>query len=74
MMSHHIITGCATSTGCSVMRFMSWPGNRHLQTMLPVLCTLTASWVSITKAGGLSDTLGAARSPDGKDGDNVTHE
>ena len=35
------------------------PGNHHLQTMLPVPHTLTTSWASVTKAGGLSDTPGA---------------
>ena len=33
-----------------------------------VPCALTASRVSVTKAGGLSDTPGAERSPDGKTG------
>ena len=32
----------------------------------PVLCTLTMSRMSITKAGGLSDAPGAERSPNGK--------
>ena len=41
--------------------------------MLSVPHTLTASRVSVTKAGGLSDTPGAERSPDGKNGDTVTH-
>ena len=49
------------------------PGNHCLQMMLPVPCTLTTSRVSITKAGGLSDALGAERSPNGKDGDTVTY-
>ena len=43
------------------------------KTMLPVLRALTTSRVSVTKAGGLSDTPGAERSPDGEDGDTVTH-
>ena len=42
------------------------PGNRHLQMMSPVPCALTASWMSIAKAGGLSDAPGAERSPNGK--------
>ena len=41
--------------------------------MSPVPCTLTASWVSVTKAGGLSDAPGAERSLNGEDGDTVTH-
>ena len=48
------------------------PGNCHLQTMLLVLCTLTASWVSVTKASGLSNAPGAERSLNRKDGDTMT--
>ena len=39
----------------------------------PVPYALTASWMSVTKASGLSDTPGAERSLNGKDGDTVTH-
>ena len=42
------------------------PSNRHLQTMSPVRRALTASQVSVTKAGGLSDAPGAERSPNRK--------
>ena len=41
--------------------------------MSPVPHALTASRVSVTKAGGLSDAPGAERSLNGKDGDTVTH-
>ena len=63
MMSHHVIMGRATSTGCSVMRFTSQPGNRHLQMTSLVPHALTASQVSVTKASDLSDAPGAERSP-----------
>ena len=49
------------------------PGNHHLQMMSPVPRALTASRVSVAKAGGLSDAPGAERSPNVKDGDTVTH-
>ena len=68
MTSRHIIMGHVTSTGCSVMRFTSRPRDPpHLEMTLPVLHTLTMSWVSVTKAGGLSDAPGAERSPNRKD-------
>ena len=73
MTSCHVIMGCATSTGCSMMHLHHGPGNRHFQMMSLVPHALTASWVSITKTGGLSDAPGAERSPNGKDGDTVTH-
>ena len=41
--------------------------------MSPVPCTLTASQLSVTKAGGLSDTLGAESSTGGGSGDTVTY-
>ena len=41
--------------------------------MLLVLCTLTASRLSVTKAGGISDTPGAERSTGGGNGDTVTY-
>ena len=72
MTSHHVITGRATSTGCSVTQFMSRPQQR-LQMTSPVPHALTMSRVSVTKAGGLSDAPGAERSPNGKDGDTVTY-
>ena len=37
----------------------------------PVPHALTMSQVSVTKAGGLSDTPGAESSPNGKDGDTM---
>ena len=40
--------------------------------MSPVPRALTMSRVSVAKASGLSDAPGAERSPNGKDGDNVT--
>ena len=73
MMSRYVITGRATSTGCSVMRFMSRPRQPLLQTMSPVPHTLTTSRASVTKAGGLSDVPGAERSPNGGDEDTVTY-
>ena len=57
MTSRHVITGCATSTGCSVMQFMS-------RSRQPPFANDIAS--------GLSDAPGAKRSPNGKDGDTVT--
>ena len=74
MMSRHVITGCVTSTRCSVMRFTSRPRQLPFANdVAGTACTLTASWVSVTKAGGLSDAPGAERSLNGKDGDAVTH-
>ena len=73
MTSRHIIMGHGTSTGCLVTQFTSQPSNRHLQMTSLVPHALTTSRVSITKAGGLSDAPGAERSPNGKDGDTVTH-
>ena len=49
------------------------PGNHCLQMTSPVLRTLTASRASVTKASGLSDAPGAERSPNGEDGDTMTH-
>ena len=65
-MSHHVITGRVTSTGCLVMQFTSW--SQQLSFANDIACTmrLTASRMSITKAGGLSDAPGAERSPNGK--------
>ena len=68
MTSRHVITGRVTSTGCSVTQFTSRP--RQLPFANDVAST--ASRVSVTKASGLSDTLGAERSLNGKDGDTVT--
>ena len=42
------------------------PSNHRLQTKSPVPHTLTASQVSVTKAGGLSNAPGTERSPNGK--------
>ena len=54
--------------------YVTAPGNCHLQMTSPVPHALTASRVSVTKAGGLSDAPGAERSPNGKDGDTVTQD
>ena len=57
-----------------VTRFTSWPWQPPFaKTALSVPRALTASQVSVTKAGGLSDAPGAERSPYGKNGDTVTH-
>ena len=37
------------------------PATIICKTVLPVPCTLTVSWVSVTKAGGLSNTPGAEK-------------
>ena len=74
MTSRHVITGRVTSTGCLVTWFMSRPlATAVLQMTSPVPHALTTPQVSVTKAGGLSDAPGAERSPNGKDGDTVTH-
>ena len=74
MTSRHVIMGCATSTRCSVMRFTPRPRQPSFaNNVASTACTLTASQVSVTKAGGLSDAPGAERSPNGEDGDAVTH-
>ena len=49
------------------------PGNHCLQTTSLVPCAFTTSRLSITEAGGLSDTPGAERSTGGENGDTVTH-
>ena len=73
MMSRHVITGRVTSTRCSVMRFMSQPRQPSFANdVAGTARALTASRVSITKAGGLSDAPGAERSLNGEDGDTVT--
>ena len=73
MTSRHVIMGCVTSTGCLVMRFMSQSRQPSFANNVTGTHALTVSRVSITKAGGLSDALGAERSPNGEDGDTVTH-
>ena len=66
MTSRHVITGRATSTGCSVTRLCHGSGNCRMQTMSPVPHALAMSQVSVTKASGLSNAPGAERSPNGK--------
>ena len=48
--------------------YVTVPATVICKTALPVLCALTASQVSVTRAGGLSNTPGAERSLDGKTG------
>ena len=45
---------------------------QHFQMTSPVLHALTASQLSVTKAGGLSNTPGTERSTGGGNGDTVT--
>ena len=52
--------------------YVTAPATTVCKMTLSVPCALTASQVSVTKAGGLSDAPGAERSPDGKNGDTVT--
>ena len=74
MMSCHVITGCVTSTGCSVTHGLHHnPSNRCLQTMSLVPHALTVSRLRVTNASGLSDTPGAERSTGGGSGDTVTY-
>ena len=49
------------------------PATAVCKTMLPVPCALTASRLSVTKVGGLSNTLGAERSTGGGNGNTVTY-
>ena len=59
---------------CNIYRMFSdkvyvmVPATVICKMVLPVPCTLTASQLSVTKAGGFSDTPGAERSPDRKTG------
>ena len=48
------------------MVYIMAPATAVCKTTLPALHTLTASQVSVTKAGGLSNAPGAERLPDGK--------
>ena len=46
--------------------YITAPATAVCKMMLPAPHALTASWVSVTKAGGLSNAPGAERLPDGK--------
>ena len=65
------VTPCHYGT-CDIYRmfgdtvYVTVPATIILQTTSPVPCTLTVSRASVTKAGGLSDALGAERSLNGK--------
>ena len=65
------VTPCHYGT-CNIYRmfvdvvYITAPATAICKMMLSVPHALTTSWVSVTKAGGLSDAPGAERSPDGK--------
>ena len=67
MTSRYVMTERATSAVYSMMWFLLHnPGDHrlHSQTMLPVPCGLTASQLSIAKAGSLSNATAVTRSMD----------
>ena len=69
MTSRHVIMGHATSTGCSVTRFVSRSRQPLFANNVAGTARLTAPRLSVAKTGGLSDTPGAERST----GDTVTY-
>ena len=66
MTSCYIITGCVTSTGYLVTQFASRSWQPLFANNFTGTVRLTMSQLSVTKAGGLSDTTGAERSTGGE--------